>query len=429
MSHPRLRDFFLILLLVSSGMAQTFPATWPTNYDESKSGTYTLPDLLLMSDGTPVKTAYVWMNKRRPEVMRLFEENEFGRCPERPEQMTWDVWDTDRAAIEGKAIRKQITVSFTGKKDVGPQMDLAMYLPAGSGAHKPSPMILCISFGGNHMQYPDPKLKIKQSWNARTKQRVTPAEDTRGRSRSYPVEQVLSRGYGIGFINYQDIEPDFDGGIQYGVRAMYFKPGQTDVGPDEWGSIAAWGWGMSRALDVLEQDPDVDAKRVAIFGMSRLGKTVLWAGARDTRFAAVIANCSGEGGAALSRRDYGETVDDLTRRFPWQFCRNYKKYAHALAQLPVDSHMEVALVAPRPLLLNTGIDDRWSDPRGEFLAAAAAGPVYRLLGKTDLGTSEFPPLDHRVGGDLSFQCHQGKHEILPADWNAALDVLDQHFKK
>jgi hypothetical protein len=173
----------------------------------------------------------------------------------------------------------------------------------------------------------------------------------------------------------------------------------------------------------------VDIKRIIALGQSRLGKTVLWAGAEDPRFAMVVASCSGEMGAALSRRDYGETVDDMVRAFPYQFCGNFRQYAHHWDNLPVDSHMLISLIAPRPLFLNTGSLDRWSDPRGEFLAAVAAGPVYKLLGGEGLGTNEMPPLDTPlIHGMIGFQCHTGKHEILVSDWDKFLDFADLHLK-
>jgi hypothetical protein len=212
------------------------------------------------------------------------------------------------------------------------------------------------------------------------------------------------------------------------VRPLFFKPGQTEPGPDEWGAIGAWAWGLSRGLDYLETDKDVDAKRVIAVGQSRLGKTVLWAGAQDERFAAVIASCSGEMGAALGRRDYGENIDDMIRNFSYQFCANFQKYAKHWNDMPVDSHMLISLIAPRPLYLSTGSEDQWSDPKGEFLAALAAGPVYRLLGKQGLDTDEMPPLDVPIMHTLGFQCHTGKHDIIAEDWDRFLNFADMHLK-
>ena len=214
----------------------------------------------------------------------------------------------------------------------------------------------------------------------------------------------MDAGFGFATVYYGDIDPDFLGGVPHGVRALYLKPGQTEPAPDEWGSIAAWAWGLSRAIDYLETDKGVDAKRVAILGVSRLGKTVMWAGAHDPRIALVIASCSGEGGAALSRRNYGETIAHLTEptRYPYQFAGNYAKYANKVDQFPVDAHMLVALIAPRPVLLQTGDKDFWSDPKGEFLAAVAAGPGLPPARQTgpryrpDAGRRHAHPAHHRL---------------------------------
>ncbi len=217
--------------------------------------------------------------------------------------------------------------------------------------------------------------------------------------------------------------------MPYGVRSLYLKPGQTEPAPDEWGSIGAWAWGLSRAMDYLETDTGVDAKRVGLIGVSRLGKTVLWTAARDTRFALVIASCSGEGGAAISRRNYGETIKHLTEptRYPYQFAGNYSKYADHVDQFPVDANLLVALIAPRPLLLQTGDTDRWSDPKGEFLAAVAAGPVYKMLGKQDLGATQMPSAGQPILHDIGYYMHAGGHGILPPDWDQFMKFLQMHL--
>jgi hypothetical protein len=212
--------------------------------------------------------------------------------------------------------------------------------------------------------------------------------------------------------------------MPFGVRPLYWKPGQTERGPDEWGAIGAWAWGMSRGLDYLLKDKDVDGNRVIAVGHSRLGKTVLWAGAQDQRFAAVVASCSGEGGAALSRRDFGENLDNMTTTFLYQFSQNFHEYYRNWNELPVDAHMLVALIAPRPLLLNTGSEDAWADPRGEFLSAQAASPAYALFGKKGLDGVEQPPLDKPILNDLAFHEHTGRHAILPTDWKIFADWAD-----
>jgi len=393
------------------------------NYDEALVGSYTLPNPLVLANGKPVRDAKTWTEKRRPEIVRLFEENEYGRAPGRPSRMTFDVFDKGTPAFDGRATRRQVTIYFAPDKS-GPKLDLLLYLPA--NAAKPVPVLLQISFSANSSSVNDPGVKPGEVWGRDKKKVPAPA----GGFGRLDVPRLVGQGIGVATFYYGDVDPDFLGGLPYGVRALYLKPGQTEPAPDEWGAVAAWGWGLSRAMDYLETDQAVDAKRVAIYGVSRLGKTVMWAGAHDTRFAMVIASCSGEGGAALSRRDYGETIAHLVApsRFPYQFCANYGKYAAHVDQLPVDAHMLVALMAPRPVLLQTGSTDTWSDPKGEFLAAVAAGPVYRLLGKQGLETDEWPAAGVPILHDIGYYMHNGGHGTMPADWDIFLKFIDMHFK-
>lgn len=422
--------FASLTLPVSRAAAQTTPdppkvvADIPVNYDEALVGTYTLPDPLRLLNGKQVRNAKTWDNTRRPEIVHLFEENQFGRSPGRPAGMTFEVFDKGTPAFDGKALRKQVTVYFSEAK-TGPKMDLLIYTPA--KAQKPVPLLLNIGFSANCVTVNDPGIKEGEVWN-RDKKKVPGKQ-------GFAIGKVdvapwIEAGFGFASVYYGDIDPDFDGGLPYGVRQLYLKPGQKQPAPDEWGAIAAWSWGLSRALDYLETDTSVDAKRVALYGASRLGKTVLWAGAHDTRFAAVVACCSGEGGAAISRRNYGETIAHLTApsRFPYQFCANYGKYAKNVDQFPVDANLLVALIAPRPLLLQTGDKDFWSDPKGEFLAAVSAGPVYQLLGKQGLETEQWPAAGTPVFHTLGYYMHAGGHGTIPGDWNQFLAFLQMHLK-
>lgn len=398
-----------------------------TNYDESKVGTYTLPDPLVLANGERVRDAQTWMKRRRPEIFRSFEENVYGRTPRGgTKAVRFEPFDLDKSALGGKAIRKQISISFSHKKD-GPKADLLLYLPA--AGPKPTPVFLGLNFAGNHAVSTDPGIRLPEVWNIKTKTKHRAAESSRGvAAHRWQVEKILDHGYGLAVMYYCDIEPDFNGGLEYGIRPLFFKAGQTEPAPDDWGAIGAWSWGTSRALDYLESEKDVDAKRVAVMGHSRLGKTALWTGAQDTRFAMVIANCPGEGGASLSRRNYGETIANLTDHFPYWFCANYRKYAGHADQLPVDAHELIALSAPRPLYVTAAEEDRWADPRGEFLAEVAASPVYELLGKQGIDTRTMPPLHQPIMHTLGFHIRAGKHDVTAYDWDQFVKFADLRLR-
>jgi hypothetical protein len=397
----------------------------PVNYTEAKVGTYHLPDPLTLAIGQPVRDRQTWFEGRRPELLALFEEHQYGRCPVRPADMTFDVFDKATPAFDGKAVRRQVTIHFT-KDKAGPFMDLLIYLPA--CATNPVPLLLNANFSANNLAVDDPGVKVGRNWDPKEKKYAPSAEGRRfGRLSVLPL---LEKGFGVATLHYTDIEPDALGAVAAGIRGAYLKPGQSNPAPDEWGAIAAWSWGLSRALDYFETDRDIDAKHVALFGVSRLGKTVLWTAARDPRFALVIASCSGEGGAALSRRNYGETIAHLVAptRYPYQFCSNYAKFAQQVDQLPVDAHLLLALVAPRPVLLQTGDTDRWSDPKGEFEAAVAAEPVFKLLGGTGLDTTNLPAAGQPLLHTLGYYMHSGGHGAMPSDWEVFLKFLQMYLK-
>ena len=400
----------------------------PVNYDESKTGTYTLTDPLVMTNGKPVRDAKTWTSQRRPEIVKLFETQQYGVAPGRPAGESFEVFDKGTPALDGKAVRRQVVI-YLNKEKTGPHINLLEYLPAKqAAANKPVPMLLSINFGAPQNAVADPGIKPVQVWDLKTNTRIdTPNNGVRAIGRIDAMD-LLDAGIGVATFYYGDVEPDYQNGFSNGIRAAYLKSAESRPG-DAWGSIAAWAWGMSRVQDYFETDKGVDAKRVAIHGISRLGKTVMWAGAHDQRFAAVIASCSGEGGAALSHRDYGETVAHLTApgRYPYQFAANYAKYGGFPDTAPMDANLLIALIAPRPLLLQTGTTDDWSDPKGEFLAAVAAGPVYRLLGKQDLGTDVWPAAKQPILHDLSYYMHEGGHGMVPTDWAVYVDFLKMHL--
>ncbi len=396
----------------------------PVNYDEAKVGTYTLPDPLKLNDGRPVRDAKTWYKDRRPQIVEMFETQQYGRAPGRPADESFQLSEKGTSALNGKAIRKQVTIRLS-KDESWPKIHLLIYLPA--GMRKPVPMFFNISFSAPSSTVNDPDLEPGEVWDPKTNTKI-PA--SKGRAFGHlEVEPLLDAGFGVATFYYGDVDPDYANGFSNGIRSRYLKPGQTERAPDEWGSIAAWAWGMSRVMDYFETDKDIDAKRIAIHGVSRLGKTVMWAGAHDQRFALVIASCSGEGGAALSRRNYGETIAHLVApgRFPYQFAINYQKYAGHANEMPMDAHMLIALIAPRPLLLQTGSTDYWSDPKGEFLAAVAAGPVYRLLGKKGLDTDVWPAAKQSILHDIGYYMHEGGHGMATSDWDIYLEFLKMHL--
>ena len=380
-----------------------------SNYDEAKVPPYTLPDPLVFADGRRVADARSWLRERRPELVRLYETEIYGRVPASAPHVTWDVTETDAHARDGRALMKQV-VGRIGQAQGGPRINLTMYTPA--NAAKPVPMILIVNFGGG-----------------------AGPSSARGRPGAPlplgdpPVAaEILGRGWGYATIRYQDIQADRAGGWTDGVIGMTFESGQQEPRADEWGTISAWAWGISRVLDYFETDKSVNAKRVAVQGHSRLGKTVLWASATDERIAAVFSSCAGEMGSALARRDWGETVDDMAQNFPWQFAGNFQKWVGRWNDMPVDAHILIALSAPRPVFVTGGTADQWADPVGEFKALVAAGPVYGLLAERGLGVSTLPPLDIPViDGALGWHYHTGPHAATPADWAAFLRFLGRYF--
>ena len=385
------------------------------NYDEARVPAYTLPDLLTTADGRPVKTRKDWETLRRPELLRLFTDEMFGRAPDKPEGLHFKLLQEDPQALDGLATRREVALWLDQAESQ--RIVLLLYVP--NRTKQPVPAFLGINFFGNHTTTDEPGVLLPEYDRY---EGLLSRQDRGSQQQRWPLKTILERGYAVATFCCADVDPDADDGFRNGVHGLFDK-GRND---HSWGSLAAWAWGLSRALDYLETDPAVDGKRVAVFGHSRMGKAAVWAGASDPRFAMVISNASGCGGAALSRRRFGETVARINDHFPHWFCGAFQAYDDAEERLPFDQHELLALVAPRPLYVESGSADLWSDPYGEYLSLTEAGKVYELYGYERF-TDIVPPAveQPQVRGRNGYHVRDGRHEILLYDWQQYLNFADR----
>lgn len=417
----------LLIFFLFVGWGISLPAqTFVPNYDEALVPAYVLPDPLVFESGTEVKSEADWQ-KRRAEIVRLFEREMYGRAPEWTGRLSSELLTYNDQAFDGTAITKQVKIrlEYQGRELT---FDVLMHLPKRNG---PVPVFLGMNFYGNHTTSEDPSVLLPVAWSPNNESYGiagnTAVEASRGQAlQRWPASEMAGRGYGMATVYCGDIDPDYDNGFQYGVHALMGAARDSS----SWGTIAAWAWGLSRVMDYFETDKEVDAAKVMVVGHSRLGKAALWAGAVDQRFAIVISNNSGCGGAAISRRQYGETVERINNQFPHWFNDNFKKYRRREAMLPFDQHQLIALVAPRPVYVASAEDDRWADPKGEFLACIAASPVYRFLGAKGLDADAMPPVNTPLpDGHIGYHYRTGKHDITLYDWLRYADFADIHLNK
>jgi (4-O-methyl)-D-glucuronate---lignin esterase len=407
--HRRTMDLLGIESLRRGANGRDTSAPNYANYDESKANPYPhLPDPLLTNDRRKVTTSEMWWNERRPEIVEFFDREIYGRMPEVTPAVRWEVAETGNATVGDVPV---VTKKLVGRVDnssypqVSVNIDVTLTTPAGATA---VPVILQFGFtrrpGRPRPPQPGP------SWQ----------------------EQVLAKGWGYAILTPTSVQADNGGGLTQGIIGLVNKGQPRDE--DDWGSLRAWEWGASRLLDYFETDAAVDAKQVGLQGHSRYGKATLVAMAYDQRFAIAYVSSSGAGGAKLHRRDWGELVENVAgvSEYHWM-AGNYMKYAGPLTwdDLPVDAHELVALCAPRPVFISSGSEngDAWVDAKGMFLAGVGAGPVYRLLGKKDLGTAEFPPIETGLmNGEVAFRQHSGGHTSGP-NWPTFLTFAGRYIKR
>ena len=400
---------------------------WGANYDESQMPAYTLPDPLRCQDGSMVKTADDWMKKRRGELLQMFKDVMYGELPPLPDRVRYELLSEKRDARGGKAVRREVRIHLGMNNGRSHHIDMLYYLPAKASGKVP--VFVGLTFIGNHVITDEPDVRITGTAGD---QEGNPINRERGfQVRRFPIDTILERGYALAVASYHDVFPDRLTGWETSIYQLFFQ-GEELKRPKGYSCIGAWAWGISRMLDYLETVPEIDSAKAAVFGHSRLGKTSLWAGVTDERFKLVCVNDSGCGGAALSRRLYGETLFSMCNFHSigkyWFTDTLEAKAAHP-EDLPLDQHELTALVAPRAVAVHSAIEDQWADPKGEYLSAYYAGPVFRLFGKTPLGSENPPEIEQPVGTDVSYYCRNGKHDLLLSDWQHYMDMADRIFGK
>lgn len=414
--------YFLCLFLVNAGIVFSQPTVWTANTDEQKVGPVVLPEVLAKPKGKPIKNSAEW-SALRTYWLNQFKDNMYGALP--AQQVSQQVKLISSKKILGdRAMLYQWELILAGKHTV----QVLGVLPA---KNEPVPVFLGLNFCGNASTSFESDIKASSKYvvcnelpqfiNHRAQ------SSARGSSASrWPYAEMIAAGYGSITASCADFEEDYPEGYKQGVRGIL----ETELGlaPSAWSAMGAWAWGLSQMMNLIETVPQIDAKKVIVHGHSRLGKAALWAAANDTRFAAVISNNSGEGGAALTRRQFGEDLWRITTSFPHWFIPKYKTYAQRVNELPFDQHTLLALMAPRPLYIASAAEDLWADPRGEYLSGYYAEPVYQLFGYKGLGGTTFPALNTPVGDRVRYHVRGGHHDINLYDWKQYIKFAQEFIR-
>ena len=405
----------MTLTLISLNIYPIHSQVSEVNYDESKVSPYSLPSILRSQGGIEIHNVSDWEEFRRPEIINSFVEHVYGRVPGEIDTMLINITEQG-TYLNGAANRMQVTLTFV-KDDKKHSADLLIYLPSNK---EKAPIFLGYNFQGNHSIVSDEEVFITKSWVPINQsigvETNIAVEHSRGSmSRRWPLEMIINEGYGIATLYRGDIDPDKDD-FSDGVHPLFYHKNQQRPHKDEWGTIAAWSWGLSQVMNYLETVDKIDSEKVIVMGHSRLGKVSLWAAAIDKRFAASISNNSGAMGAALSRRNFGETVEVINTSFPHWFSGSFKKYTKKEYIMPIDQHMLISLIAPRPVYVASATEDLWADPLGEFLSAKEASVVYNLYDIQGLSSTQMPQPDSPIIGTVGYHLRTGKHDIIKYDW-------------
>ncbi len=414
---PAAAGLFLSSLAAMSAAAE-FPAIEQLPTSEA------LPDPLRMLDGRAVTTREQWINERRPELKALFEHYMYGQAPAAPAEVRVRVEREDKQFFGGKATKKELALQV-GPPGT-PEIHLLLVVP--NRRQGPALVFVGLNFCGNHTVLDDPTIALPTIWmpeHCPGCEGNQAHEAGRGKQVDvWAIEQSIDRGYAVATAYSGDLDPDKPD-FTDGVHPHFLQAGQTAPAADEWGCIAAWAWGLSRMVDYLVTDPDLNPKKIAVVGHSRLGKTALLAAAFDERIALAIPHQAGCGGTAPSRGKVGESVQQINDRFPHWFCGNFKQFNAQVDKLPFDQHCLASLVAPRPLLFTNAVEDEWANPRGQFEVLLAAEPVYKLLGAEGLEDRSMPEVGRLSSGVQGFQIRPGKHSMTREDWQVFLDYADR----